>query len=236
MQSKVNACANFIASRLFDSQKMHRDDSQDYLRFALDPNLEARKAKSQLRILPIHCDVLRSTPLMTEVFERVDAVLVVAVDDERVRYAAAFLARARSTPTVMMGVYSGGWACESVLEGIDDPFPCHGCSSASLGRIGVALERHCIPYLGQSIHSEVIDQFDADSPLGQSTAEPSVLHVSIAAAHGITARTQPFGSDVVIPVQAEVAQRMGLPSMAEPPAELCLECCSVSERGGRRAS
>lgn len=191
---KVNACANFIASRLV----------------------------SPKNILPIHCDVLHCMPMMTEVFERVDAV-VVAVDDERVRYAAAFLARARSTLTVMMGVYSGGWACESVLEGIDDSFPCYGCSSASLGRVGVAVERKRIPYLGRSIHSEAVRPFEADFTSDQSTVEPSAIHVSIAASHGINALNTALqfrrGASSARP---DVAQRMRLPSMAEPPVELGL--------------
>lgn len=216
---KVNACADFIASHLWDSRYIQRVESGHHPRFNLEPVLKIKKEKSPLVIMPIHCDILRSMNFIAEVFKRVDAV-VVAVDDERVRYATAFLARANQTPTAMIGVYAGGWGCESILEGIDDSFACYGCCSASLGRVGVKIQQHRLPYVGQasSLQHQAASKSDIEKT---KTAEPSVIHVSVAAAHGINALNSAMsfqgGRQSIRP---NIAQRMRLPSMAAPPESL----------------
>jgi len=67
-------------------------------------------------------------------------VVVVAVDDEGVKFLIDSMLWELGRPGIYLGVYGGGWGAEAVLVDPARPTPCYGCTAPRLGRLGIAVE------------------------------------------------------------------------------------------------
>ncbi|MEM6364271.1 MAG: ThiF family adenylyltransferase [Planctomycetota bacterium] len=216
---KVCAVADFVASRL-DSQRNVQVSVAgiDTLDRTTMPHGDREDVYPRsLSLFAFQFDALEQIEALARIIARVDAMFV-AVDDERLRYAAAYAARQWETPTVMAGVYGGGWGCEAILEGVSNRLPCYGCASAALGRVGVPLERMRHRYVGQPQWSPT-DRLATKpnriaTPTSATHAAASAIHVSTAAAFAATALWQALEfCDAKSPaMEPAIARRMCLPS------------------------
>ena len=66
-------------------------------------------------------------------------IVVVAVDDEGVKFLIDAILWELNRPGVYLGVYGGGWGAEAILVDPERPTPCYGCTAPRLGRLGIAI-------------------------------------------------------------------------------------------------
>jgi hypothetical protein len=75
---------------------------------------------------------------LRDLIERAE-VVVVAVDDEGVKFLIDAMVWELGRPGGDLGGHGGGWGAEAIVVDPARPTPCYGCMASRLGRLGIAL-------------------------------------------------------------------------------------------------